>query len=87
MERSHGRVIKACLISGIKLILLLKPLSFAEHRSSDTGGGGFAAQLYRARGDDIWESGVCNPVCQTHLHSNPGGRKLTIPLFIPHTHP
>lgn len=51
------------------------PLSLPEHRSSDTGGGGFAAQLHGARGDDIWESGLGNPVCQAHLHSNPGGRK------------
>lgn len=66
-----------------RLNLFFKPLSFAEHWSSDTGGRGFAAQLHWARGDDIWESGLGNPVCQTHLHSNPGGRKRTIPLFKP----
>lgn len=59
----------------------LYPVTFTEHRRSDTGGRGFAAQLYWARGYDIWESGLSNPVRQAHLHSNPGGRRHTVPLF------
>lgn len=45
-ERSHGGEIMTFLIYGIRLNLFFKPLSFAEHWSSDTGGRGFAAQLH-----------------------------------------
>lgn len=64
---------------------LLKHLSFAEHRGPDTGGGGFTAQLHRTGGDDIGEPGLRNPVCQTHLHSNPGGGRRPVALFAAHT--